>query len=235
MINFDSIFQTATEYFEKAKETLIDSVGAASEKVLPEYFISDSVAKEILNSFDQIEESCKSNIIKIHMLRQNIVEYSENLLTYGGSFSNHFHYSDNSTLNTMFHDFALKCDEFRTFAKEIADQRIPNEIEQKYDLLQKNVKNVMSNSRNEFTQLCIRSERIKLVINNTLDTAPAERVYEVQRDEEETCSKLNSMKHLLSATANKYKKDLQEIQLQTLKNLETYQKELFEKQKNLFL
>ncbi|OHT13984.1 hypothetical protein TRFO_15758 [Tritrichomonas foetus] len=205
--SFDSLLNQATNIWEWTKDSVIDGVGVAADYVLGESFVNDPESKKILIRFEKLESNYKSSILKIHLLRQHLLEYTEKLTGFYSAYNQTFKYSNNSILSNQFHQNLISCKNFESFVNEISEKKIPTNIENEFEKVSKHIKSFSIN-KDQFIQNNLKLERTKATILATLDSSPAERIIELQKIERETKENVESSKISLTEELNQIEKEL---------------------------
>lgn len=228
-----NFLQTASNLWEHAKETIVDTVGMASDRVLPESFIEDTQSKAILEKFDRISKQSQDILAKIQLLRLKLVDLSFSFSSMSSSFQIIIpsqNEKDDSSNNIDIANIKASFEKYELFSKfllNLTDNRIPAEIEKDYENIIDRIKN-KSEERNQFSQSCLKAERIRKTIASSIESSPPDRLVELQHIEQDINEKVSALKQILTAESNMIEDEFVKARENTLKMICQYEKESFE-------
>lgn len=231
-----NFFQNASNLWTHAKDTIVDTVGMASDRILPESFIEDSQSKAILVKFDRISQQSQEILTKVHLLKEKIKILSSSFTSISSSFQiilpNQTENDDSSPINSNNDDMTNikeSLEKYKLFAQfllNISDNRIPSEIENKFENIIDRIKS-KTEERNEFSQSCLKAERINKTIMSSIESSPPERLVELQHEEQDVKEKVAALKQILTAESNLVEEEFVQAKVNALNMIRQYEKESF--------
>lgn len=231
-----NFFQAASNLWEHAKETIVDTVGMATDRVLPESFIEDSQSKAILDKFDRIALQSQEILAKVHLLREKLVDLSLSYANVSSSFSiiipNTNERDDSSSISnidnsiTDIKESIEKYKQFAEFLSNLSNNRIPNEIEKDFDSIINRIKS-KTNERNDFSQNCLKAERLRKTIISSIESSPPDRLVELEHQEQDVKENLAALKQILAAESKLVEDEFTKSRENALKMILQYEQESF--------
>lgn len=226
--------QTASNLWEHAKDTVVDTIGKASDRVLPESFIEDSQSKAILDTFDLVLKQSQEIIKKVQNFKQQV----SNLATCYANMSSFSviipdqKESESSSIDldddeiTSLKNSIEKYKHLSDFLANISEVRIPNEIEKDFDDIITRIRS-KTDERGEFSQNCLKLERLRKNIQSAAESSLPDRMIELQHIEQDVRERVSALKQILAAESKLVDEKFTEARKNTLKRIIEYEKESF--------